>query len=331
MKLIILFLSVFIPGLSLAMQVQIFQTDYTDLIQVNNKIIGLDADGKAFQLTVELGRINAIAFSLSNDKPRPDDILSDGVVVKGRGQIRKAWLGGPTDHYDHGVLANTIEASRLYAVDANNKTYQYELKKYQVFEDRFPRFADIDGDGQDELIVIRTDIESGAGLASYGLNDGRLTLEAASETIGLSHRWMNIVGIEDFNGDGKAEIAAVITPHIGGTLALFQQRGKNLVPVLKQYGFSNHQNGSREMGMSAALDINGDGIKDMAVPDARRQDLILLTVKNDRFKVLGIIKNAKGIGSGLYVTNIDADINPELVYLLKNGMLVVINIQGTSN
>lgn len=65
----------------------------------------------------------------------------------------------------------------------------------------------------------------------------------------------------------------------------------------------------------------------MAVPDRRRQNVILLTVKNNRFKVLGKINNAKGISSGLYVANIDVDKKPEIVYLLKNGMLVVINIQ----
>ena len=145
--------------------------------------------------------------------------------------------------------------------------------------------------------------------------------------IGLSHRWLNIAGIEDFTGDGKLEIAAVITPHIGGTLTLFRQNGTQLVPFMSQWGFSNHAYGSRELGMSAVLDLNADGVMDMAIPNENRQQLILLTVKDKTFHELARIQHKTEIKSGIYRVDLDKEPGQELVYLLKDGTLVKIDLK----
>ena len=49
-------------------------------------------------------------------------------------------------------------------------------------------------------------------------------------------------------------------------------------------GFSNHQIYSRELGMSAVLDFNGDGIPDLLVPDAKREALRVVTFANGQFR-----------------------------------------------
>jgi hypothetical protein len=327
MKHVLFLISILLHGSLWAADVLTIPTDYVDLRLIDNQLTGLNEAGQAYKLLVKNRHLEDTAYGFPQAEPRPDDILSDGLVVNGPGDIQKAWLGGPTERYDHGVLADQIEASMLYAVDARQITHRIELGSQLVFEDRSPRYADLDADGLDELIVIRTNINSGAGVASYGLNNGELVLEAASETIGLSHRWLNIVGIEDFNADGKAEIAAVITPHIGGTLTLFQQNDEKLEPVLEQYGFSNHENGSREQGMSAVYDFNADGVLDMAVPDANRQNLIVLTARGNQFNILSTITNKTRIKSGIYVTDIDEDTLPELVYLLADKTLVIVRLQ----
>ena len=36
-------------------------------------------------------------------------------------------------------------------------------------------------------------------------------------------RWLNPVGVPDLDGEERAEIAAVITPHIGGTLKVYRR------------------------------------------------------------------------------------------------------------
>ena len=308
-----------------AFEIQQFSTEYTDLSQAGERLIGINKDGTRQSLSIISSTLKAADFPQSMETGRPDDILSDGIVMNGQGKIKRAWLGGPTRRYDHGVMLDTIEATRLYADTGQAKAAVLELPRRFVFEDRYPRFADIDNDGEAELIVIRTDTRTGAGIAVYGLAGGELVLEAESETIGKPNRWLNIVGVADFNGDGLKEIAAVITPHIGGKLTLFQQRGKQLIPIAAKDGYSNHQYGSRELGMSAVLDFNADGVMDMAVPDAERKNLILLSANNNQLKPNHTIDNPSGILSGLYLVQIDDDSQLELVFLLNNGTLKVIN------
>ncbi len=325
LKLLLLVLSVAVPSSLWAFNTTSIPTQFNDLTQHNGELIGLDSEGNHYSLYMQADRLKSTLISSPETRVRPDDILPDGLISVGRNQIRRAWLGGPTNRYDHGVLADSIEASRLYAQTDQQKTVFLELPLSQVFEDRLVRFADLDGDGTEELIVIRTNIQTGAGIASYRVDEGQLKLDAASETIGLSHRWLNIIGIKDFTGDGSVEIAAVITPHIGGTLTLFQQRGAQLSPIVEQWGFSNHEYGSRELGMSAVLDLNSDGVMDMAVPNENRQQLVLLTASGKTLNELARIKHKTAIKSGIYGVNMDNESGLELVYLLKDGTLVIID------
>lgn len=315
-----------LPFASWAFETSSIASQYSNLMEVDGQLIGLDGAGNRYTLKIVEGRLeNSVAEGFI-DPSRPANILMDGLITSGSDPTIRAWLGGPTDRYDHGVIADSIEASRLYAQSANRKAVFLELPSNQVFEDRLVRHADLDDDKQEELIVIRTHLRTGAGIASFGYDNGQLKLEAASDTIGLSHRWLNIVGIEDFTGDGTLEIAAVITPHIGGTLTLYQQKGTRLIPIIEQWGYSNHEYGSRELGMSAVLDINNDGIIDMAVPNENRQDLILLTVKDREFQTLARIKHTSSIKSGIYSVDIDNDSEQELVYLLKDGTLIIVEL-----
>jgi hypothetical protein len=327
LKFLFLALSVTLPSSLWALNTTSVRTQFGDLTRLNGELIGLDSDGNHYSLHMQAGELESTLISSPEMQTRPDDILPDGLIGFGNNQIQRAWLGHPTTRYDHGVLADSIEASRLYAQINEQTTVYLDLPSDQVFEDRLVRFADLDNDGIDELIVIRTHLKTGAGIASYALENNQFTLKSASENIGLSHRWLNIVGFEDFTGDGRLDIAAVITPHIGGTLTLFQQNGTQLVPVMSQWGFSNHAYGSRELGMSAVLDLNGDGVIDMAIPNENRQQLILLTVNGKAFHELARIEHESEIKSGIYSVNLDKDPEQELAYLLKDGTLVKIDLQ----
>ncbi len=315
-----------LPFASWAFETSSIASQYSNLMEVDGQLIGLDGAGNRYTLKIVEGRLENSAAEGFIDPSRPADILMDGLITSGSDSTIRAWLGGSTDRYDHGVMADSIEASRLYAQSANQKTVFLELPSNQVFEDRLVRHADLDGDTLEELIVIRTHLQTGAGIASFGFDNGRIKLEAASDTIGLSHRWLNIVGIEDFTGDGTLEIAAVITPHIGGTLTLYQQKGTRLIPIIEQWGYSNHEYGSRELGMSAVLDLNKDGIMDMAVPNENRSELILLAVRDGEFQPLARIKHKSSIKSGIYAVDIDTDSELELVYLLKDGALIIVEL-----
>ena len=120
------------------------------------------------------------------------------------------------------MFGDELEASRLVVETAEGEQVEVVLPVNRVFEDVEPRLADVNGDNSDEIIVVESDVQLGASLAVYGIVEGRLEQIAATPFIGKPHRWLNPVGVGDFDGDGHADIALVATPHIGGILRLYR-------------------------------------------------------------------------------------------------------------
>jgi hypothetical protein len=200
--------------------------------------------------------------------------LPDGLVATYEGgDIRAAWYTEPTSRYRHGILGDGIEAGALIVETSAGLSLNLVLPGTEVFEDRYPRLADLDGDGSVEVITIRSSLSKGASVAVYGLKDGVLAERASTGYIGRSNRWLNIAGIADFDGQDGQEIAFVRTPHIGGTLFFYQYRNGSLSEIAAIDGFSNHVIGSREMRLSAITDVNGDGLADIALPSDSRRHL----------------------------------------------------------
>jgi len=113
---------------------------------------------------------------------------------------------------------------------------------------------------------------------------GLLEISAQSPPIGTSMRWLNPVGVADLDGDGHAEIAAVITPHIGGTLKVYRRQGKDLVEIAALAGFSNHVYGSAELSLSAPGVIAGK--MRLLVPDMARLRLQVVGFEHGRLVVM---------------------------------------------
>lgn len=321
-----LFVALLVPGAasSSSFDVLTFDSVLPEISTAGNTLVARDKDGAHVRLTLAGRTLAAIPHTPEGTAARPDDILPDGVVVAGNRDIRQAWLGGPTHRYDHAVLGDDVEASRLVVIDRNGQRHEHELPERYVFEDRYPRLADIDDDGTDEIILIRSDIHKGAGIVVFGLKRGELTEVAASAPVGLRHRWMNVIGASDFNGDGSKEVAVVVTPHIGGTLTLLSGGGR-LEPVFEHSGFSNHAYGPRELGMSAVLDLDRDGTPDIAVPDSGRHALVLLSLKGSRYRELHRVAHSSEISSGIHAVDLNGDGMRELAYLLADGSLVVVS------
>lgn len=207
----------------------------------------------------------------------PDGGLPDGKIAAAQsGDIRRAWYGRPTERYTHGVLGDAIEAGSLIAESSTGQRYEFVLDPSFVFEDITPRIFDLDGDGSNEIISIRSSLDKGGAIAIYGLADGVLADLASTREIGRSNRWLNIAGIADYPGAGVAAIAWVETPHIGGILRMGVYRNRKFETFSNSYnGFSNHFIGSRELGLSATGDFNGDGVPDIAIPSADRNSMMI--------------------------------------------------------
>jgi hypothetical protein len=212
-----------------------------------------------------------------------DDRLPDGEVAYGPGRIAAAWLVGPTERYRHGVLGDAIEAGGLAVRLAGGRELRVDLPPDSVFEDRYPRLVG------DQLVVVRSDLNAGAALTLWGLEHDELKLLAESAPLGRPNRWLNPIGMADFDGDGAPEIAAVVTPHLAGILTLYRRDGDRLVKVFEAAGFSNHQIGSRELRLAAVADFDHDGVPDIGLPSLDRRTFILLSLRDGRLRVLRTI------------------------------------------
>lgn len=218
---------------------------------------------------------------LPGSTPTPDapGLVPHGTVARGSGDIAFAWLADATARYAHGILGDRLEAATLrLRMAGDGRILQRVLPDHQVFEDLSPRLADMDGDGVDEVIVVRSDRDLGAALVVYGLREGAVTELAATAPPGLPNRWLNPIGAADFDGDGIMEVAAVETPHGNGVLRVWEWADGALVLQGDMPGVSNHAIGTPVLDLHAVRDMTGDGRPDILVPDQARTTLRVLTV-----------------------------------------------------
>lgn len=197
--------------------------------------------------------------------------LPDSQVVRGKNDIAWVWLGTPTMRYPHKALGATTHAGSLHVLlNTSAGKFQeviHELPFNRVFEDRLPRLIDLDGDGRDEIILIESDALRGSATVVYGVQsvktakgaDKKFSLVelARSPQTGSTFRWLNPVGVADFDGDGKLDLASVITPHIGGLLTLYRYSPPKLEQFAQAMDTSNHRMGDLEQQVAVIVEQKG--------------------------------------------------------------------------
>lgn len=191
--------------------------------------------------------------------------LPDSQVAAGRNDVAWAWFGSPTLRYPHRALGSPEHAGTVQAlVKARSGSWhlaERHLPIHRVYEDRVPRIVDIDRDGSDEIVVIEADALRGAALVVLGVDHASgtpaLVERARSAFAGSTFRWLNPVGVADFNADGQLDLAMVVTPHIGGELQLLNYRPPALVPYARALDVSNHRMGALEQDLAVIVESPG--------------------------------------------------------------------------
>jgi hypothetical protein len=243
----------------------------------------------------------------------PSGVLPDGhIAIADEGDIRNAWYSMPTRRYAHGVLGDDIESGSLVVVTEDQEKLEFVLPKTQVFEDITPRIHDLDGDGKNEVVAIRSSQIGGSAVALYGIRDGELAELGASSENGQPNRWINIAGIIG-NGDGTATVYAVRTPHIGGRLfSLNYANGEVTESDTLATDVSNHVIGSRELDLSATGDVDGDG----------KDDLVMLS--QDRTRLRFPLNDLPDIALPVTIDKALIVLNGRVVTGTTDGMLLAI-------
>jgi hypothetical protein len=200
----------------------------------------------------------------------------------------------PTDRYDHAVLGDALEWGGLDLTTASGQVLRVTLPESRVFEDVTTRLADLDGDGDREVIVVETDIARGAMLAVYDAS-GRV---AATAPFGETHRWLAPAGIADLDGDGRIEIAYVDRPHLARELVVVRLEGAELIELARLAGLTNHRIGDSVIRGGVRDCGSGPDLR-LAEPTWTRVMRVVFQDGRLTAQPLGAISGPKGLDAAL--------------------------------
>ncbi|MES2979943.1 MAG: hypothetical protein V4731_16090 [Pseudomonadota bacterium] len=224
------------------------------LLLLEASVLGVTPTPQGGHLLARLERRGGawVETARSRDAVLPDarPVLFETAAASDVGAGQVAVLGGPSEtRYHHGVLGDAVEATSLLLIDRHSlKTLaKLELPDPFVFEDIAPR--PVAWRGRPALLTVRSG-PLGAQLAVVTLDSalaGRLQLAQLGPSLGQPRRWMSPTT------DGK-HLCAVHTPHIGGVLHCYEDKGGDLRATRRIGDVSNHVIGRRDLDTSVWLE-----------------------------------------------------------------------------
>ena len=282
----------------------------------------VNAGGLWYKIVLAGDKIS-LAFVDAPPQPKPPDgALPDAKVATGKGDIARAWLAEPTTRYDHGILGDKIEAGSLVIETRDGKRQTVRLKDDAVFEDLEPRLADLDRDGHDEIVVVKSYLKRGSSLAVIAERRGKYDIVAETPPLGAAHRWLDPAGIAGFSGGGTIGIALVRQPHVIGALELWSWRDGALRKTAELPDIANHIAGTRAIDMAAVADFDGDGIADIVAPSLDRSRLRVVSFAPRPREIANVPLPAKAVTNlGLVA---ESSGPPAIAVGLADGSLAVI-------
>lgn len=232
------------------------------------------------------------------ETPYQDSIVVDAATT---GTLDRAWYADPVTRYRHFVLGRHDEPATLWVYTEETVTacgFSLTLERPHVFEDVAPHLADLDGDGTNEVIVVRSHEAKGAQLAIYRWTGADLVLDATTPYIGTPNRWLAVVGAADLDGDGAIEIAYIDRPHLARTLRVWRYDDGSLAEVATLSGVTNHRIGERFI--SGGIRTCG-AVPEMLMADARWSRVLAVRFQTGALSVvdLGAFRGPESFAAAL--------------------------------
>jgi hypothetical protein len=182
-------------------------------------------------------------------------------------QERVLLLTNPSARYPHGIAGDELEATEITLVETQPSVRvvrRISIPGQRVVEGISPIWADLNGDGQREIIVTLSDADEGAQVVVYDESGGQM---AAGPAVGRGNRWRHQIAVAPFGVNGELELAEVLTPHIGGIAGFYRLEGDSLDLIVQTDGVTSHPLFSRNLDMGLAADLDGDGHPELVVFD----------------------------------------------------------------
>jgi hypothetical protein len=264
-------------------------------IETDGGQVRVNAGGLWYKIVMTGDKVSLVFIDTPAQPKLPEGALPDSRVATGTRDIARAWLAEPTTRYDHGILGDKIEAGSLVIETRDGQQHTVRLRDDAVFEDLEPRLADLNRDGHDEVVVVKSYLKRGSALAVIGLRKGKYEILAETPPLGAPHRWLDPAGIANFTGDGKIGIALVRQPHVTGELELWGWRDGDLHKIAMLPDTANHIAGTRAIDMTAVADFDGDKIPDIAIPSLDRGRLRIVSFAPDPRGIASVALPAKAV------------------------------------
>ena len=236
---------------------------------------------------IPLGQQSAPGPSEAFKKPKHDTPFRGSPVVRGARNVSAVWFSEPVTRLKSTPFEEEQHPGTLTVSTSELRVLRLTLPPDSVFEDRVPRLIDLDGDGKDEVVVVRSYLKKGSALAVASVMGTTLAIVSETPPTGQPFRWINPAGFGDFDGDGRLDVALVVSPHTLGELQIWSLADRRFEMIAKTDDVSNHVRGSAHQGLSAVADFNGDGRADIAIPSQDRRSLRFLTLRRGELVELG--------------------------------------------
>jgi hypothetical protein len=186
------------------------------------------------------------------------------------GDGRVALYAERSTRYRHGALGDGVEGTTLLVVDPFDPAVvaRTTVGPPEVFEGLQPLVADLDGDGDPEIVTTVADSSDGARIALVSPDGERLATGPIHEP-----GWRHQLAVAPFGPDGRPELAVVRKPHVEHVLEFYRFDGASLEVAATVDGFSSHTYGSRNLGGALAADLDADGNTELLLPTTDRTEL----------------------------------------------------------